>query len=118
MTVIDLNPASVRMAQRLGLNGHIGDAATAEVLEHAGVGHVSAVVVTVPDPAAARGIVELVRSLAPDVHIIARARYHRYFSDLQAAGADDVVDEERIVGAILAARARGQIRKADELDES
>ncbi len=117
VSVIDLNPVSVRRAQRLGFTGHIGDAAQPEVLEHAGIGHASAVVVTIPDPGAARGIVELVKSMTPDVHIIVRARYHRYFADLQAAGADEVVDEERIVGAILAARMRGQLRKDEPREE-
>ena len=117
VSVIDLNPASVRQAQRLGFTGHIGNAAQAEVLEHAGIAHAIAVVVTVPDPAAAREIVELARSLSPDIHVIARARYHRYFNDLQHGGADEVVDEERIVGAILASRMRAQIRKADSAAE-
>jgi len=117
VSVIDLNPASIRMAQRLGFTGHIGNAAQAEVLEHAGIAHAIAVVVTVPDPAAAREIVELARTLSPDVHVIARARYHRYFTDLQHGGADEVVDEERIVGAILASRMRAQIRKADSAAE-
>jgi len=117
VSVIDLNPASVRMAQRLGFTGHIGNAAQAEVLEHAGIGHAIAVVVTVPDPAAAREIVELVRALSPEVHVIARSRYHRFFDDLQRGGADEVVDEERIVGAILASRMRAQIRKADSQED-
>ena len=116
VSVIDLNPRSVRLAQRLGFSGHIGNAAQAEVLVHAGIEHAIAVVVTVPDPGAAREIVELVRTLAPDVHVIVRSRYHRYFADLQQGGADEVVDEEQIVGAILASRMRAQIRKADELN--
>lgn len=117
VSVIDLNQASVRRAQQLGFTGHIGNAAQAEVLEHAGIEHAIAIVVTVPDPAAAREIVELARSLSPGVHVIARARYHRYFADLQHGGADEVVDEERIVGAILASRMRAQIRKAESAGE-
>lgn len=117
VSVIDLNPASIRRAQQLGFTGHIGDAAQAEVLEHAGVEHASAVVVTVPDPAAAREIVQLVRGMSPGVHIIVRARYHRYFEDLQRGGADDVVNEEWIVGAILASRVRARLRKDEPGDE-
>jgi len=117
VSVIDLNARSVRRAQQLGFTGHIGNAAQAEVLEHAGIQRAIAVVVTVPDPGAAREIVELVRTLAPDVHVIARSRYHRYFAELQHGGADEVVDEERIVGAILASRMRAQIRKAEQTSE-
>lgn len=116
VTVIDLNPAAIRKAQLSGFVGLIGDAGQADVLEHAGLGSASVVVVTVPDPAGAETVVGLVRSMSAGVHVIARARYHRYFTDLQNGGADEVVDEEQIVGAILAARVRGRLRKVDELN--
>ena len=70
-------------------------------------------VVTIPDPAAARAVVELIRSLAPNVYIIARARYHRYSDDLEAGGAHEVVDEERFVGSRLAARLRRRVRAVE-----
>jgi CPA2 family monovalent cation:H+ antiporter-2 len=108
--VIDLNPSSIRSAKLSGFSGHIGDAMNADVLDHAGITSASAVVVTIPDPAAARSVVELIRSIAPDVHIIARARYHRYFADLQAGGAHDVIDEEKLVGNRLALQLRKQLR--------
>jgi len=66
--------------------------------------------VTIPDPASARVIVELLRAVAPSTHIIARARYHRYASELESGGAHDVIDEEQFVGARLAARLRNQLR--------
>ena len=116
VTVIDLNPNSVRAAQRLGFQGHIGDASHADVLEHIGIASAEAAVVTIPDPAAARSIVELIRSLAPNVHIIVRARYHRFFADLQAAGAHDVIDEEQHTGARLASRLRSHLRLASDSD--
>lgn len=106
VSVVDLNPGLIDEVQQLGLVGHIGDAMQADVLEHAGILSATAVVVTVPDPIAAQGIVALIRSLAPEIHIIARARYHRYSSTLQEAGASEVVDEERLVGRRLAARLR------------
>jgi len=104
VAVVDLNPGSIAKAQQLGLAGHIGDAMHPDVLEHAGIFSASAVVVTVPDPASARGIVALIRSIAPEVHIIARARYHRYLSHLLEGGASEVVDEERLVGMRLASQ--------------
>ncbi|MBT8484147.1 MAG: NAD-binding protein, partial [Phycisphaerae bacterium] len=113
VTVIDLNPNMIRKAQQLELSGHIGDAMHADVLEHAGITSAAAAVVTIPDPTAARAIVELIRSIAPEVHIIARARYHRYSADLQAGGAHEVIDEEQFVGARLAARLRKRLRAVD-----
>jgi len=112
VTVIDLNPSSKSRANQLGYIGHIGDAMHADVLEHAGIGHAKAVVVTIPDPAAARSIVALIRSIAPKVHIIARARYHRFLAELQEGGAHEVVDEERLVGMRLAAQLRRRMGEA------
>ncbi len=116
VTVIDLNPSAIRDAQQSGFVGLIGDAAQADVLEHAGLGSAGVVVVTVPDPAGAEAVVGLVRSMSPGVHVIARSRYHRYFTDLQNGGADEVVDEEQIVGAILASRVRARLRKGEDQD--
>jgi CPA2 family monovalent cation:H+ antiporter-2 len=110
VTVIDLNPSMIERAHQLEFVGHVGDAMHADVLEHVGIASATAAVVTIPDPAAARTIVELIRSSAPEVHIIARARYHRYSADLQAGGAHDVIDEELSVGARLAARLRRRLR--------
>ena len=114
VSVIDLNPSTPGLSRQLGLKGTIGDATQADVLEHAGVTSAAAVIVTIPDPAAACAIVELVRSLAPDVHIIARARYHRYFEDLRAGGAHEVIDEEQLVGTRLAARLRKCLHQLNE----
>ncbi len=115
VSVIDLNPSTPGLSRQLGLKGTIGDATQADVLEHAGVTSAAAIIVTVPDPAAACAIVELVRSLAPDVHIIARARYHRYFEDIRAGGAHEVIDEEQLVGIRLAARLRKKIRSDEHI---
>jgi CPA2 family monovalent cation:H+ antiporter-2 len=110
VSVIDLNPAMIQRAHQLGMKGHIGDAMHADMLEHAGLTSATAVVVTIPDPASALVIVELIRSIAPDVYIIARARYHRFLAELQAGGAHEVIDEERLVGARLATRLRRHLR--------
>mgnify|MGYP003662972218 CR=1 FL=1 len=107
ITVIDLNPRSMYLANQHGFIGHIGDAMHADVLEHSGIASATAVVVTVPDPMVARNTVELIRSIAPDVLVIVRARFHRYAQDLITAGAHEVIDEEQLIGAQLADRLRG-----------
>ena len=106
ITVIDLNPRSMYLANQLGFVGHIGDAMHADVLEHSGIASATAVVVTVPDPMVARNTVELIRSIAPDVLVIVRARFHRYAQELTAVGAHEVIDEEQLVGTQLADRLR------------
>lgn len=116
VTVIDLNPSMIGRAHQLGFSCHVGDAKHADVLEHVGITSAAAAVVTVPDPAGALAIVELIKSIAPEVHIIARGRYHRYLPDLQAAGAHDVIDEEQLVGARMAALLRRRLRAVERPD--
>ncbi len=100
-TVIELNPRLIGQARSEGFEVHLGDATHPEVLRHAGVGMAAAVAVTVPDHRAAARIIQLVRSLAPGVLVVARSRYHLHTASLHAAGADHVVDEEHEVGAML-----------------
>jgi len=109
IVVIDLSPSMVRSALMMGFDGHIGDATQPDVLEHAGVPRAAYVVVAIPDPSSARAVVELIRSMAPGVYIIARARFHRYIAELESGGADEVIDEELVVGGVLAERLRVRI---------
>lgn len=101
--VLELNHAAVTEARRLGFHGHYGDATHAEVLEHVHAATAAAVVITIPDPTAARQIVLSLRAMSPDIFIIVRARYHLYRWELQHAGADVVLDEEYQLGTHLAA---------------
>ncbi len=109
VTIVDLNSEMIPAARQLGFTGHLGDAMHADVLDHLGITSAAAVVVTIPDPATARAIVALIRSIAPQAHIIVRARYHRFLDDLWAQGAHEVVDEEKIVGLRLAALLRKRL---------
>jgi len=103
VAVIDLNHAAVRDARRQGFHAHYGDATHADVLEHVHAKDAAAVVITIPDPASARRIILLLRTLEPSLFIIARARYHIYRWELEHAGADVVLDEEQQLGTQLAA---------------
>lgn len=110
VVVVELNAKSAAVAQAHGLLTYIGDATSPEVLEHLCVGAASVVAVTVPDPAAARQIIEGVRSLGSAASIIARARYHRYRSELALAGAVTVIDEEEQVGVQIASAVQEKLR--------
>lgn len=114
--VLDLNRKLVTTARKAGFRGRVGDAAHAEILEHAGVMHASALVITVPDPASVRAIILLARSMRRDLFIIARVRYHIYRSELEEAGADVLLDEESRVGLLLAAAARRHMRSQHDSD--
>jgi len=106
LIAIELNASSVTDAQALGIPMVIGDATSLQVLEHARIKLAKVVVVTIPDPATAQQVVAQIHSHAPGVKVVARARFHRYLSDLEEAGAGTVIDEEMEVGHRIAVEVR------------
>jgi CPA2 family monovalent cation:H+ antiporter-2 len=100
--VLEINPRNAARAADYGLIAHIGDGQRLEVLEHIGIRRFCAVAITVPDPAASRSMIHLIKTANPGIKVIARARYHVSRWELQLAGADLVVDEEEQVGLVLA----------------
>jgi len=113
LVVVELNARSADIARAYGLRTYIGDATRVEVLEHLRIGAARAVAVTLPDPAAARQVIEQVHSLSPETLIVARARYHVYRWELMLAGAPVVVDEEEQVGLRMASAVRKMLRAAN-----
>ncbi|QDS99546.1 cation:proton antiporter [Adhaeretor mobilis] len=99
-TVIDLNHESVRKAQQYGFAGHIGDASSPDVLEHASIGEVHLAIITLPHFRSALSVVELIRSMNPTATILVRSRYHIHRIALTAAGGTVDGDEECVGGAI------------------
>lgn len=108
--VVDMSSSTIRAAREMGFHAHTADASHADVLEHLGIHHVDIAVVTIPDPLAAIAVIKQIRICAPSVHVIARGRYHRHVPELYDAGAHEVLDEEQLVGARLAAKLRKQMR--------
>jgi monovalent cation:H+ antiporter-2, CPA2 family len=106
LVAIELNSRSAADAQAMEIPMIVGDATSLQVLKHAGIEAVRAVALTIPDPATARQITSQIHAMAPEVRIIARARYHRFRADLELAGATTVVDEEMEVGYRIAAEIR------------
>jgi len=102
VAVVDLNRQAIAAAQRLGFRGYVADATHADVLEHLHVATAAVVVVTIPDPGAARRVIEHVRAMAPMARVLVRSRYHVYRWELELAGAHAVIDEEEHVGLRLA----------------
>lgn len=117
IVAIDLNTKNIEAARRYGLAAHVGDATQQDILEHAGIYRACAVVITVPDYAATRHLIHLVRDLAPDASIVARCRYHVLHWELIHAGAHEVVDEEDQLGRRLAAQVRKLVRKPDDITD-
>jgi CPA2 family monovalent cation:H+ antiporter-2 len=104
--VLDLRPVNVDLAHSMGLQAALGDASNLDVLVHHGISEAKAIVITVPDHRASTQIVSAVRTMAPKIAIIVRARYHPFVGDLERAGATFVIDEEYHTGRRLAAAMR------------
>ncbi len=111
--VVELNPASVRAARRMGLDVHVGDASQPDIIAHLGIDSACVVVVTVPDPNAAKRVLQNTRSRSPGASIIVRSRYHIATPELWELGAAFVVDEENVVGRELAHQVIGFLQEAD-----
>jgi monovalent cation:H+ antiporter-2, CPA2 family len=71
-----------------------GDAANSELLNHSGLDHARALVVTLPDEAATEMVVSAARRLAPDLPIIARAATDSGVARMSEQGVQDVIHPE------------------------
>ena len=100
--VIELSPRTAELARNKGLDVFMVDATLNENIDHIGIKGACLVIVTVPDPRAAKNIIGNVRLYAPKAMIIARSRYHIATDSLKEAGADAVIDEENSIGDELA----------------
>jgi len=106
--VLDLSPVGIASAQTLGLRAVIGDASSAEVLEHLRLEHVRIVVITLPSRQDALAILHLMRTVAPNATMIVRSRHQIYMDEFLNAGADFVIGDEEQVSHAMARLVRQQ----------
>jgi len=92
--VVDIDPLASKKARSEGEEVLFGDAGRAEILTSAGVETAAAMVLTLPDPVAARQAVGAARSLNPELHIIARSESLEEVSELLSLGANEVVTQD------------------------
>ncbi|MBK9714403.1 MAG: cation:proton antiporter [Kouleothrix sp.] len=93
--VVEQDAARAAEFQQRAIHTLFGDAANSEVLTHTGLNRARALIVTVPDEAAAELIVAAARDLAPSVPIIARAATTSGVRRLTEHGAQDVIHPEQ-----------------------
>jgi voltage-gated potassium channel len=86
-TIVEKQAGRVRKPERYV----VGDAADIDVLERAGLGEASAVLVTTHEDDVNVYLTLYVRKLQPDIQIISRANLDRNVSTLHRAGADAVL---------------------------
>ncbi len=92
--VVDMDVERVRKLEQQGIPTLWGDAANSELLTHAHLERARALVVTVPEEAAAELIVATAHDLASEVPIIARASTQAGVRRLAALGAQEVIHPE------------------------
>ena len=90
---MDLDPLRVRAAMGAGDVVVYGDAADDGMLQSAGIGSASAVVVTFSDPTRSLAIVRAVRRQRKDLPLLVRAADDSHLEELLEAGATEVVPE-------------------------
>ncbi|MFL6033123.1 MAG: cation:proton antiporter [Rubrobacteraceae bacterium] len=103
--VVDPNPGRADEARDSGYPVVYGDAGAEPVLEAAGVRRARLVIVTVPDPVGARLVVERVRSINPNVHVVARTTTVEQLGELGRLGVYEAVHPESEAGLELGRQA-------------
>ena len=90
---LDVDPYRIRTGRQAGDPVVYGDAGQGKVLENVGLAHASVVVITFANPDVALRILRAVRELRADVPILVRTQDDTKLTELQAAGATEVVPE-------------------------
>jgi CPA2 family monovalent cation:H+ antiporter-2 len=103
--IVDSNPGRGDEARDSGYPVVYGDAGAEPVLEAAGVRRARLVIVTVPDPVGARLVVERVRSINPNVHVVARTTTVEQLEELGRLGVYEAVHPESEAGLELGRQA-------------
>lgn len=91
--VIEVDPDILSTIRDRGIRTIFGDCAHPHILERAGIGHASLVIITVPNRDSARLAIKNSRKMNPHLPIMTRARREDYES-LKEAGATEVVQPE------------------------
>lgn len=90
---LDLDHERVAEARRRGLPVFFGDASRVDVLRAIGVERARVAVITLDQPDSARGTLQVLRRLLPELPILLRAHDIAQCEQLALAGATDVVPE-------------------------
>jgi monovalent cation:H+ antiporter-2, CPA2 family len=90
---LDVDPYRIRLGRQAGDPVVYGDAGEIKVLENVGLANASVVVITFANPDVALRILRSVRELRADVPILVRTQDDTKLTELQAAGATEVVPE-------------------------
>ena len=90
---VDSDPDAVATARAAGAPVIFGDMARPELTDRLNLDCASALILTMDDPVLTRRLTKRVRTLFPDLTIVARARDPKHAAELYRAGATDAVPE-------------------------
>ena len=105
LTVIEDQRDTVTTAEGAGHHVVWGDATAAEVLDRAGAGKATVLLIAIPEGVQAGVIAARARKLNPAIRIVARAHSEEEAGDLRRWGADLVILAEEETAARMAERA-------------
>lgn len=92
--IIEVDPMRIEKLRELKVPVLYGDAANSEILHEAALDRARALVVTLPDDAAALAVTATAHKWAPALHIVARASTWEAARHLRAAGATQIIRPE------------------------
>lgn len=91
--VVDLSAEMIETMAQFGVKAFYGDAARPDLLDAAGLTDARLLVVAIDDRDKTLSIVEYVKRVRPDLHVVARAYDRPHVYDLYKAGCDDIIRE-------------------------
>lgn len=109
VTIIEMNPRTVKQQRQMGRSVVYGDVTNAEVLESAGVVDADAVVLTIPDEDAMLRACRAIRAVNPNAFIAARAGFLSKGLQAKELGADHVTVEEVATAEAMAKQVLDQL---------
>ncbi|WP_019904130.1 monovalent cation:proton antiporter-2 (CPA2) family protein [Methylobacterium sp. 77] len=86
VSIIDTNPAYIRIAETFGFKVYYGDGARLDILHAAGAATARAILICIDDREAAKRIAEIAKAEFPLVPVLARARDREHAIELIHAG--------------------------------
>ncbi len=107
---LDIDVSLIGEAFESGEPVWYGDSSHPEILELAGLGRASALVITFHEASLAKRITREARRLNPDIPIIVRTLHDHHLEELEAAGADMVVPESLESSLNVATRTLEQLQ--------
>lgn len=102
VVVVELDPATVAMAESAGFHAVEGDACSNEVLISSGIKQAQGLVVATNEDSTNLLVVITARGIRSDLHIVARTNREEVTGKLLRAGADKVLFPQAIAGSRMA----------------